>query len=95
MELLSYEEARQRAEKGYAFLEERGQNIRKISLEKLDLNSNLNCIFGQLFGGFIKAVVFLKINVNDCINMGFSSSSGQSYMLKQAWKDLIQERTGT
>lgn len=83
-------------EDGAAWLDARSPGWwRRIDLNTLDMESNVECVLGQLNGGFVKVMADQRLSRAQLSELGFICKSGEPCYcsrLTDGWKEVIVER---
>ena len=62
--------------------------VSRISLRKLDMHSNCNCILGQLEGDYLRGKRAVGLEDEHGKDYGFSFSAGETDTIPNAWDKL-------
>lgn len=92
-----------RVKKGAAFLDKKGPGWHKvIDTGRLDMNSPLYCVLGQVYDEFFYGIVKLELSYRDTVKYGFelnwwqrrnlSAKLHNGEKLKEAWLNEISSR---
>lgn len=69
---------------------------RLVRLRPLDIQDECNCVTGQLFGTYSKALDRLDLTIDEAKDYGFYVKDGDSgygwHTLTEAWKNEVRKR---